>query len=152
MNFQKWELFSGSPRVDATPDEAIFKLPCDKYWISMESIHKIHENKTNDRNYQPSQLSTLQLKTIFPSWWQAQHQCFFVNFQNNFLYLPNSISFPFFPSLVLSFFSFLPSFISLFPFPSLPFRFSFLFPFFLPRNFEHFSCLPSSTATTLLRF
>ena len=57
------------------------------------------------------------------------------------LYLSLHVSFP-----VVSFHS---CFLSL---PSPSFRFFFLFPSFLPGKFEHFSYLPGSAATTLLRF
>ena len=70
----------------------------------------------------------------------------------SFYTLPSSFTIPT-PFCLFTFLSFClplaPSFLYLFS-PS--FRFFFLFPFILPGKLEHFSYLPGSTATTLLRF
>ena len=64
---------------------------------------------------------------------------------------PSQYTSPFCPFTILSFFL-PPSSLPFSPFFSPSFHFFFLFPFFLPGKFEHFSCLPGSTATMLLRF
>ena len=79
---------------------------------------------------------------------QAKHLLFFfTHFLPLSRYANPFCPFTFLFPLLLSF-PFLPSFL----FFLFPFRFFFLFLFFLPGKFEHFSYLPSSTATTLLRF
>ena len=79
--------------------------------------------------------------------------------QKNIL-LPGSKPSTFIPLQTLLFFPRIPAHSvpvpfspSFFPLPFFPFfPLFFLFPFFLPGKFEHFSCLPSSAASTLLHF